>query len=102
MRRWGWSAGPTWHLRDQHMLLSLSGDSKQRFYFKSHVSEGQLTSSCQWADPQLLRQVGGAGPGPGLFGSSPEPNVRTQPPAEQSDFLLFYWFGGPIGFNKST
>lgn len=36
----------------------------------------------------------------GWFGSSWEPSVHTQPSAEQSDFLLFYWFGGQIGFNK--
>lgn len=33
---------PTWHPRDQHVLLCPSGDAKQHFYFKSRASEGNL------------------------------------------------------------
>lgn len=42
------------------------------------------------------------GPGPvGWFGSSREPSVCTHSLLQSSDFLLFYWLGGQMGFNKS-
>lgn len=43
---------------------------------------------------------GETSPGLGWFSSSQKPSEHTQIFAEQSDFLLFYWFGGQIGFNK--
>lgn len=60
---------PTWHPRDQHVLLCPSGDAKQRFYFKSHPSEGNLS---------MRPRAGGRGQAqPGWFGSSREPSVCT-------------------------